>query len=279
MNRQVVLITGTSSGFGMLTSVALLGSGYYVVATMRDLQKRGALKQAVRDAGLSLADMEILELDVTDEAAIQRVVDDVLARLGRIDVLINNAGYAHGGFVEEIPLAEYREQFETNFFGAVAMTKAVLPSMRERRMGKIVMISSISGRFGFPGMSPYTSSKYALEGFSESLRHEVRPFGVSVVLVEPASYRTAIWGKGIERARDVQAESPYAPAMRKMERYAEQMHRDGSDPREVIDLIQRVLWEKNPRLRYPIGKGIKPLLFLLKFLPQQWVDKMVGKRM
>ncbi|MBL0386859.1 SDR family oxidoreductase [Tumebacillus sp. ITR2] len=279
MNRKVVLITGTSSGFGLLTSVALLREGYYVVATMRDLTKQTALKQAVREAGLSLADMEIQPLDVTSEASIQSVVDDVLGRLGQIDVLINNAGYAHGGFIEEISMQEYREQFETNFFGAVAMTKAVLPSMRERRRGKIVMISSISGRFGFPGMSPYTSSKYALEGFSESLRHEMRPFGVQVVLVEPASYRTAIWAKGIERGGEIVDDSPYAPAMKKMARYAEAMDQRGSDPREVITLISRVLREREPALRHPIGKGLRPLLLLLKFLPQRMVDKMVAKRM
>ncbi|KEO81380.1 SDR family oxidoreductase [Tumebacillus flagellatus] len=279
MNRKVVLITGTSSGFGLLSSVALLREGYYVVATMRDLGKAAALKQAVREAGLSLADMEVQALDVTEEAAVQTVVDDVLARLGRIDVLINNAGYAHGGFIEEISMDEYRAQFETNFFGAVAMTKAVLPSMRERRSGKILMISSISGRFGFPGMSPYTSSKYALEGFSESLRHEMRPFGVSVVLIEPASYRTNIWAKGIERGGEIDSDSPYAPALTKMAAYAAAMNDRGSDPREVITLISRVLQDPRPVLRYPVGKGLKPLLFLLRFLPQRLVDRMVAKRM
>lgn len=279
MKRKVVLITGTSSGFGLLASVALLREGYYVVATMRDLDRNKALKQAVREAGLSLADMEMLQLDVTDERSINGVVDDVLARLGQIDVLINNAGYAHGGFIEEIGMEEYRAQFETNFFGTVAMTKAALPSMRERRMGKIVMISSISGRFGFPGMSPYTSSKYALEGFSESLRHEMRPFGVHVVLIEPASYRTPIWAKGLESAGQLNDSSPYAAMQKKMVRFAKAMDENGSDPREVIDLISRVLREKKPRLRYPVGKGLRPLLLAIRFLPQRLIDRIVARRM
>jgi NAD(P)-dependent dehydrogenase (short-subunit alcohol dehydrogenase family) len=279
VNRKVVLITGTSSGFGLLASVALLREGYYVVATMRDLERSAALKQAVRDAGLTLADMEIQQLDVTDERSISTVVDDVLARLGQIDVLINNAGYAHGGFIEEISMEEYRAQFETNFFGAVAMTKAVLPSMRERRAGKVVMISSISGRFGFPGMSPYTSSKYALEGFSESLRHEMRPFGVQVVLIEPASYRTPIWSKSLENAGQIDDRSPYAPMQRKMARFASAMDQKGSDPREVIELISRVLREKAPGLRYPVGKGLKPLLLAIRFFPQRLIDRIVARRM
>ncbi|PWK13047.1 SDR family oxidoreductase [Tumebacillus permanentifrigoris] len=279
MKRKVVLITGTSSGFGLLASIALLREGYYVVATMRDLDRNQALKQAVREAGLSLADMEMLQLDVTDERSIHGVVDDVLARLGQIDVLINNAGYAHGGFIEEIGMEEYRAQFETNFFGAVAMTKAVLPSMRERRTGKIVMISSISGRFGFPGMSPYTSSKHALEGFSESLRHEMRPFGVHVVLIEPASYRTPIWSKSLENAGPLDDQSPYSAMQKKMARFAKAMNENGSDPREVIDLISRVLRDKSPGLRYPVGKGLKPLLLAIRFLPQRLIDKMVAKRM
>ncbi len=175
MDKPVVLITGASSGFGLLSSIALANAGYHVVATMRDITKGTALQKYIQTGT-----MEVIELDVTKHEELNVTIEQLINRLGKVDVLINNAGYAEGGFVEDVTMEQYRDQFETNFFGLIAVTKAVLPYMRERKQGKIINISSVSGRFGFPSLSPYVSSKYAVEGFSESLRLEMLPYGVFV---------------------------------------------------------------------------------------------------
>ncbi|MGB8956485.1 MAG: SDR family oxidoreductase [Tumebacillaceae bacterium] len=278
MERGIVLITGTSSGFGLLTSVALAKEGYHVVAAMRDLGKSGRLLQAAQEAGVPEGRIEVVRLDVTEMESIPGVMAGILDKHGRIDVLINNAGYAKGGFVEDVPLEAWREQFETNVFGLIAMTKAVIPSMRERRAGKIVNISSISGRLGFPAMGPYSASKFAVEGFSEALRLEMLPFGVDVVLVEPAAYKTDIWDKGLE-GMEVDLASPYVDLMRGMNKMARQSAERGGDPQEVVALIQSLLQTPAPRLRHPIGQGVKQMLFLRHFLPSNSVERIMIKRL
>ncbi len=186
-DTSVAVITGTSSGFGLLAAIELARRGLRVFASMRDLGKSATLDAAAREAGVGL---EKIALDVTSESSIAAAVREVHDRAGRLDVLVNNAGFGMGGAFEDLSMAELREQFETNFFGTCAVTKAVLPGMRERKSGRVVNVSSISGLVGAPGTSAYCASKFALEGWSESLRHELRPFGVRIVLVEPGTYRT-----------------------------------------------------------------------------------------
>jgi len=190
------IVTGCSSGFGLLAAIELARGGYRVAATMRDPGRQERLLQAAADESVA-RQIAVLELDVTNHAQARHVVDDVLGRFGRIDVLVNNAGYAQGGFAEEVGMDVWREQFETNVFGVIAMTQAVIPHMRRQRHGRIIQISSISGLVGFPGLSPYNASKYAVEGFSEALRHELLADQVYVSIVEPGSYKTAIWEKGL----------------------------------------------------------------------------------
>lgn len=269
---KVAFITGTSSGFGLLTAVVLAGKGYKVVATMRDLSKREALLHEAARAGVDAdALIETVRLDVTDSEEAARVVADAIARYGAIDVLVNNAGFALGGFVEEVPLEDWRQQMETNFFGLIAVTKAVLPSMRERGNGTIVNIGSVSGRIAFPGYAPYAASKFAVEGFSESLRHEMAPFGVRVVLVEPGAYRTAIWGKGIAAIRTSEA-SPYAGPMKAMMSYSQRAAESAPDPREVAELVGRIADARSPRLRYALGRGSALLLAAKAVLPWSWLE-------
>lgn len=203
MHDRVALITGTSSGFGLLTALKLAGQGFKVVATMRDLSRKGELEQQAEQAGL-LKQLHFMTMDVTDSDSIQATISSVHETFGRIDVLVNNAGFAIGGFIEEISMEEWRQQMETNFFGLVAVTKAVLPVMREQKSGTIINVGSISGLSGFPGYAPYAASKFAVEGFSESLRHEMFPYGIRVVLIEPGSFRTPIWGKGMAQIRQVE---------------------------------------------------------------------------
>ncbi|WJQ01815.1 SDR family oxidoreductase [Geobacillus stearothermophilus] len=233
--QPVAFVTGASSGFGLLTSVVLAGEGYRVLASMRNLNNKGRLEAAAKEAGVTDR-IEIIQLDVTDFSAVETVIQDVIRRYGRIDLLVNNAGYAAGGFTEELAVEEWRRQFETNFFGLVAVTKAVLPSMREHRSGKIVNISSISGRIGFPSMGPYVASKFAVEGFSESLRLEMLPYGVHVVLIEPGSYKTDIWSKGLG-AVTIHPNSPYAKEMKAILKYVNQVADTAPAPDEVIRQI------------------------------------------
>jgi NAD(P)-dependent dehydrogenase (short-subunit alcohol dehydrogenase family) len=195
MTDKIALITGSSSGIGLLTSVELAKAGFRVVATMRDLGRRERLDQAVAAAGVA-AQLDIRALDVTSFDTLPTFVDGVVRDYGRLDVLLNNAGFAVAGFAEDIELQELRYQFETNFFGAVAMTKAALPTMRRQRSGHIIMVSSIGGLLGSLTVSSYSASKHALEGWSESLRLEVNALGIKVVLVEPGAFQTDIWTHG-----------------------------------------------------------------------------------
>ncbi|MNI13255.1 3-oxoacyl-[acyl-carrier-protein] reductase FabG [compost metagenome] len=259
------LITGTSSGFGLLTALALARKGYQVAATMRDISRQGELLRQAAEAGLAER-IHVISLDVTDSASIQSAVAAVLDKFGRVDVLVNNAGFAVGGFVEEVNMEAWRRQMETNFFGLVEVTKAVLPVMRNQRAGLIVNVSSVSGLTGFPGYAPYAASKYAVEGFSESLRQEVLPFGIRVVLVEPASFRTPIWGKGME-GMHTSSNSPYREQLAQVLRYSRTSAETAPDPDRVAGLIARITAMKAPRLRYPVGKGSRLLLIGKTLLP------------
>lgn len=271
----VALITGASSGFGLLTAVALAKQGYQVAATMRDPGKAGDLLELARKEQVADAVLP-LRLDVTDHESIRQAVEEVMARFRRIDLLVNNAGFAVGGYIEELSLEDWRQQMETNFFGVVVMTKAVLPQMRERGSGCIINVGSVSGRVGFPGYGPYAASKFAVEGYSESLRHEMSPYGVRVVLVEPGAFRTAIWHKGL--ARIVSHEnSPYRERLEAVLRYSRMAGQKAPDPEQVANLIARIAAKRSPRLRYPVGQGARAMLWGKERLPWKWLEWIVGR--
>ncbi|RKN79206.1 SDR family oxidoreductase [Paenibacillus ginsengarvi] len=272
--ERVALITGTSSGFGLLTAVKLAGMGYRVVATMRNASDKAALLEKAGQRGAASL-IEVMQLDVTRHEQIERVVEEVAARYGTIDVLVNNAGFSVGGFVEEVPMDAWRQQMETNFFGLVAVTKAVLPIMRERRSGTIIQIGSVSGKIGFPGYAPYAASKYAVEGFSESLRHEMAPFGVKVVVVEPGAYRTPIWKKGLADIR-TRPDSPYAPMLQAVLAYSRRAGETAPDPQEVADRIGKLVTLRSPRLRYALGQGSRLTLWAKALLPWAWFERAIG---
>ncbi|PGV55344.1 short-chain dehydrogenase [Bacillus cereus] len=266
MNKKIAVITGASSGFGLLTTLELAKKGYLVIATMRNLEKQvNLLSQAAK---LNLQqNIKVQQLDVTDPSSIHSF-QLFLKEINRVDLLINNAGYANGGFVEEIPVEEYRKQFETNLFGAISITQLVLPHMREQKNGKIINISSISGQVGFPGLSPYVSSKYALEGWSESLRLEVKPFGIDVALIEPGSYNTNIWEVGKQLAENQSdTTSPYKEYMDKIQKHINSGSDTFGNPIDVAQKIVKIAESKRTNLRYPIGKGVKFMIFAKKILP------------
>jgi NAD(P)-dependent dehydrogenase (short-subunit alcohol dehydrogenase family) len=273
--RPVAFITGASSGFGMLASVALAKAGYEVAASMRDPASQGRLREAAMQAGVQDR-IEVVRLDVTETDTVESVVKDVWQRFGRIDLLVNNAGFAVGGFVEDVALEEWRRQFETNFFGLVAVTKAWMPYMRQQRKGMIMNISSISGRIAFPAMGPYVASKHAVEGFTETLRLEMLPYGVRVVLIEPGSYKTEIWGKGLQSTVHAEA-SAYPESMETIRRMVRRIGETAADPKEVIDTIVRVAQSPSPKLRYPIGKGATSGILLKQLLPWKLLERIIHK--
>lgn len=273
--ERIAVVTGTSSGFGMLAAVELARRQVRVMATMRDPSRSGGLLELAERAGVAER-IEIRRLDVTDHASVGRVVDKVLEAHGRIDILVNNAGFAVGGYVEDVPMEQWRRQMETNLFGLVAMTKSVIPAMRERGRGRIINISSVSGRVGFPGYAPYAASKFAVEGFSESLRHELAPFGIQVVLIEPGAYRTPIWDKGLAQIPDP-SESPYAGRMEAIMKYARRAAQTAPDPQQVAQLIGAVADHPSPRLRYPIGQGSKLAVWGKALLPWSWFERIIER--
>lgn len=246
-----VLVTGTSSGFGLHTVVELARRGRRVYATMRDLGRRGALDSAIADAGVA-SRVELVRLDVTDPDSIASGVGEILARAGgHLDAVVHNAGVAVGGAFEDVPEAEARRVMETNFWGVLRLTRALLPSFRAQRHGRIVIVSSNSAYAGEPANSIYVASKWAIEGFAESLLFEVGPFGIEVVLVEPGSYKTEIWGSS---PRILPEKSAYATMMRHLEKVIdEKVLASARDPREVAKVIADAIDASRPRFRYPVG--------------------------
>jgi len=180
--EKVAVVTGTSSGIGFETALALAREGYYTYATMRDTTKRDKIKELGQKENLNI---DVLELDVDDENSVKTTIQKILDQKQRIDVLVNNAGWGLWGCVEDVSIDEFKAQFDTNFFSIIRLIQEVGPTMRKQGSGTIVNISSVVGRIGFPASPAYISSKFALEGLSESLRFELAPFGVNVVIIEP----------------------------------------------------------------------------------------------
>ncbi len=274
MPEKIALVTGASSGFGLLTSIELAKAGFRVVATMRDLGRRERLDQAVAAAGVA-DKIDVRALDVTKFDLIEPFVDGVVRDYARLDVLVNNAGFAVAGFAEDIKLDELRIQFETNFFGAVAMTKAALPMMRRQHFGHIIQISSIGGLNGSVTVSSYAASKHALEGWSESLRLELNALGIKVVLVEPGAFQTDIWTRGaVMGEQSTKATSLNLQRSLRMRSAIEKLPK--ADPIAVAQLIVAIAQNPNPRLRYLVGRDAKLQLALKRILPWKWHEKVVA---
>ncbi|MCR6596144.1 oxidoreductase [Bacillus halotolerans] len=278
MNKKIAIVTGASSGFGLLAAVKLAQS-FFVIATARQPEKaeqlRGlAAKHHVADS------IHITALDVTDEHSIE-AFGKTISAYAPIDLLVNNAGTAYGGFIEDVPMEHFRKQFETNVFGLINVTKTVLPYIRKHSGAKIINVSSISGLTGFPALSPYASSKYALEGFSESLRLELLPFGIETALIEPGSYKTSIWSTSLSNHMTVPADdSAYHQYYKKILSYVEKNADESGDPQEVADLIyQLAMKQRLKKLRYPIGKGVKLTLLFRALFPWSAWESILKKKL
>ena len=277
MLNKTALITGASSGFGLLTSVTLARRGWRVLATMRDLNRRDKLEAAARDAGV-LERIECLPLDVTNTDQIAAIADLIAKRGEPLHALVNNAGFAVPGFAEEVTDAELREQLDTNFFGAAAMTRALLPTMRRQGFGHVVMVTSISGRLGFPGVSSYAASKFALEGWTETLRYEMASLGIQVVLVEPGSFDTDIWTRNARlSAKMKDPASLNAARVTRWRSRIEQSSSSRANPQIVADLIANILEDPRPKLRYVIGRDAKMALLMRQLLPARVFERLIVK--
>jgi NAD(P)-dependent dehydrogenase (short-subunit alcohol dehydrogenase family) len=271
--EKVALVTGSSSGIGLLTTVELARAGFRVVASMRDPGRRRRLDEAAAAAGVA-KNIDVRRLDVTEFDRIPEFVGQLDREYGRLDVLVNNAGFAMAGFAEDLLLEELRQQFETNFFGAVAVTKAALPIMRRQRSGHIIIVSSIGGRISAPVIGAYDSSKFALEGWSESLRIETRSLGIRVVLVEPGSYQTDIWERNVRLGSvAVDRSSPNRERADRFSEMVKKVHK--ADPLPVAKLIVRIAQTRNPRLRYRVGFDAQLQFWLHTLLPWKIYEKLV----
>ncbi|PTM59188.1 SDR family NAD(P)-dependent oxidoreductase [Desmospora activa] len=272
----VALITGSSSGIGFYTALTLARAGFHVIATMREPDKGRALTEEAKSLDV-WERIEIKALDVREEERVHTVVEGVVKDHGQIDILVNNAGCAVLGPVEETPLTAWRELFDTNLLGTVTMVQAVLPHMRQQQSGKIIHVSSGAGLIGFPLTGAYSASKFALEGYSESLRLELLPFNIYVSLVEPGYYRTAIVHKRVTHQRE---DSSYRTELYPYQGFMERLEKKAGDPQEVADTIRHIARSRRPKLRYARGRGIRTLAGL-KRLPWGWIEagiqKMAGK--
>jgi NAD(P)-dependent dehydrogenase (short-subunit alcohol dehydrogenase family) len=258
----VVLITGASSGFGAATARLLVGKGMAVFGTSR---RAGAGAEGP---------FAMLPLDVRSDESAAACVEAVLVRAGRIDALVNNAGYTLAGAVEETGLEEARAQFETNFFGVLRMTRAVLPHMRRQGGGRIVNISSLAGLIGVPFHATYAASKFALEGWSEGLRQEVRRFGVWVSLIEPGDFRT---GATAARERAANRLAAYGPVRDRAIEIMARSEQAGPDPAWVARCVARVLAASRPRLRYRVGNDARWVPRLRRLMPE-WLFEAALRR-
>lgn len=276
MNKRTVFITGVSSGIGLESLLLLAKQNFFVIGTVRDNEKKAALMQIVEEHGLGNC-VDLFCLDITNETQVGEVVSEVIKKYQRIDILINNAGYCLGGFAEEVSMSEWRKQFDTNVFGTIAVTKSFLPHMREHRSGRIIVVSSIIGRIGIPSMSPYASSKFALKGFVDSLRLELLRSGVEVTAVEPGSYKTKIWDKGLEGIQD-DLESSYSAERTAISKLANQEFRHGGNPKEVATCLLSLCQKKRVRKQYIAGFKMKVFVALFQFLPSSLLETYLKKQ-
>ena len=246
-----VLITGTSTGFGHRTTEILASRGWHVFASMRDLAKKDSLERALRDKGL-LDHVTFEQLDLTDQSSIDVAVKSTLDQTGNtLDAVVHNAGVAVVGVLEDLPEAEIRRVMETNFFGVLALTRGLLPVFRAQKHGRIVLVSSQSALSGQPGNSMYAASKWALEGWAESLAYEVDPFGIDVIVIEPGPYRTEIWNNTIwVEPQNSLYRSWVRTLHQSVDWHKAKMSRD---PQEVAAAIVNALETPRPRFRYQVG--------------------------
>ena len=255
--KRVAIVTGSSSGIGFEISLMLARNGLTTYATMRDLHKSSMLT--------SIADKEkiplrCVQLDVTDDMSVKQAIETIVNESHHIDILINNAGYGLSGALEDLLIDEIKLQFETNFFGLIRATQAVLPIMRNQRSGIIVNISSGLGRFGIATSSAYASSKFAVEGLTESLSYEIEPFGIKTILVEPGIIKTNFIKAAVLAQKSKDPNSPYFQFMNNMDEGMKKLIENSESPEYVAKVVLDAINDSNPKLRYLAGKDVEQIM-------------------
>lgn len=271
---ETVLVTGASSGIGKVTCLHLAEKGYTVVGTSRSLERLVGLFDNAEQRGLRVWGVE---MDVNSDESVESVMPELIEQFGGIHALVNNAGFGVWGPIESLSMEELKLQFEANFFGAVRMVHATLPGMLERGSGRIVNISSVLGRIGTPFNGAYVSSKYALEGLSESLNIELSPFGVRVCLVEPGLFETNFQKNQLRAARSDDPSLAYAPYIESYNSRHDQFDWFASDPIKVARVIEKVIRSPNPSLRHPVGLDCRLATVGARILPERLFHALLSR--
>jgi short-subunit dehydrogenase len=272
MAKKVALVTGASSGIGEATALRLEEKGFIVYA---------AARRTERMAALQYVGVHVLPLDVTDDGSATNAVDKIVASEGRIDLLVNNAGYGSYGAVEEVPLSEAQEQLDVNLLGLARMTQKVLPYMRAQKSGTIINISSVGGHFATPLGAWYHASKYAVEGLSDAMRLELKRFGINVVIIEPGYIRTE-WGAiAAEHLRSISGQGPYAEQANTMAASLDASSKPGYRLASRADVVAKAVAKaataRRPRTRYAVGFGAKPLIWTSQLMPDRAFDAFIKR--
>jgi NAD(P)-dependent dehydrogenase (short-subunit alcohol dehydrogenase family) len=268
MAAKVALVTGASSGIGEATAIKLKDLGYTVY---------GVARRVDRMQHLTKSGIRIFAMDVTDDASMQAGIGAILAEAGRIDVLVNNAGYGSYGAVEDVPMDEARAQFDVNVFGAVRLIQLALPYMRAQRSGTIVNITSMGGKIHTPLGAWYHGTKFALEAISDCLRMEVQPFGIDVVVIEPGGIKTEWASIAADKLRVTSGQGAYAVQANAMalSMIGEASVKRQSPPQIVADAVAKAVTARRPKTRYAIGFGAKPMIFMRGILTDRAFDGMM----
>ena len=268
MKQQIILITGASSGIGKASAEQLISEGHIVYAAARRVEKMQDLVQAGGHA---------IKMDITAEEDVRAAVDTIINEQGRIDVLVNNAGYAIYGPVEEVTIEDARRQFDVNIFGLARLTQLVVPHMRAQGSGKIINMSSMGGKIYTPFGAWYHATKHALEGWSDCLRLELKPFGIDVVIVEPGGIRTEFGDVMLEPMRERSQSGPYHERVSKLVKATKETYEGSrlSPPSVISDVVSKAIAAKRPKTRYRAGYMAKPGVFMRTYLGDRAWDKMI----
>jgi NAD(P)-dependent dehydrogenase (short-subunit alcohol dehydrogenase family) len=256
-NNKVAVVTGSSSGIGREISLMLARKGFATYATMRNLAKGSELKDIADKEKLPL---KIVQLDVTDDSSVNGAIQTILDESNRIDVLVNNAGYGLTGALEDLSIDEIKSQYETNVFGLVRTTQSVIPIMRKQNAGTIVNISSGLGRFGIATTSAYVSSKFAVEGLSESMSYELEPFGIRTIIIEPGVIKTNFFNSAVLAKKSQGTQSPYIQLMKSMESGMAKLIENAADPAYVAKVVIDAIMDEKSKLRYLAGKDVEQIM-------------------
>ncbi len=263
-SNKVALITGASSGMGKDFSLRLLDEGYIVYGVARRIERMSDIEGAGGHT---------IKLDITDDSSIVAAVDQIIKEQGRIDVLINSAGYGSYGAIEDVPIEEARRQFEVNIFGLARLTQLVLPHMRKNNFGKIINISSIGGKIYSPIGGWYHATKHALEGLSDCLRFETKQFGIDVIIIEPGGVESEWGGIALNAAMERSGSTAYSETAKGFKKIMETFKKQAS-PKVITDLVMKALRAKKPKTRYSAGTAAKPMLFMRKILSDRMFDNL-----